>query len=194
MPHKKHASRKRERRTGKTTVRRSTRLWIIIALVVVATGVALWFYMFQHKAPGEETNEVPGESSINVGFQHKAPGEETNEVPGESSINVGLGILSASIYCIPINTGREGMLSGNCTIFVKVVNYSNDTIAIYGISVSALGKPLYSHSMNETLNPGETRNIRVNFYLDEEIPANTLIVYLHTSVGRFRVEPDQIGV
>ncbi|MEM4557369.1 MAG: hypothetical protein QW251_01020 [Desulfurococcaceae archaeon] len=172
MPHKKHASRKRERRTGKTTVRRSTRLWIIIALVVVATGVALWFYMFQHKAPGEETNEVPGESSINVG----------------------LGILSASIYCIPINTGREGMLSGNCTIFVKVVNYSNDTIAIYGISVSALGKPLYSHSMNETLNPGETRNIRVNFYLDEEIPANTLIVYLHTSVGRFRVEPDQIGV
>ncbi|MEM1803189.1 MAG: hypothetical protein QXJ18_04055 [Desulfurococcaceae archaeon] len=157
MPHKKQALRKRERRTGKTIVR-STRLWIIIALVVFATGVALWFYMFQHK---------------------------------ESSINASLIIPSASIVCIPINSGREGMLCGNCTISVKVVNYSNDTIAIYGISVSALGKPLYSLSMNETLNPGETRVIEVNFYLDEEIPVTTLIVvYLHTSIGRFRVEPE----
>ncbi|MEM0218700.1 MAG: hypothetical protein QW425_04155, partial [Desulfurococcaceae archaeon] len=166
---KKQASRKREWKTGKTIVKRSTRLWIIIALVVFATGVALWFYMFQHKAPGEGTNEVPGGTPINVS----------------------LVIPSASIVCIPINSGREGMLCGNCTISVKVVNYSNDTIAIYGISVSAFGKPLYSLSMNETLNPGETRDIKVNFYLDEEIPVTTLIVvYLHTSIGRFRVEPE----
>ncbi|MEM0326675.1 MAG: hypothetical protein QW733_06575 [Desulfurococcaceae archaeon] len=172
MLHKKQASRKREGRTGKTIVRRSTRLWIIIALVVFATGVALWFYMFQHRAPGEGTNEVPGESSINAS----------------------LIIPPASVYCIPINSGREGMLSGNCTIFVSVVNYSNDTIAIHGISVSAFGKPLYSLSMNETLNPGETRDIKVNFYLDEEIPADTLIIYLHTSIGRFRVELGKIFV
>ncbi|MEM3346551.1 MAG: hypothetical protein QXR36_03890 [Desulfurococcaceae archaeon] len=170
MLHKKQASRKRERRTGKTIVRRSTRLWIIVALVVFATGVALWFYMFQHKAPGEGTNEVPGESSINVS----------------------LIISPASIYCESINfADHEVMVSGTCIISVEVANYSNDTIAIHGISVSALGKPLYSLSMNETLNPGETRVIEVNFYLDEEIPVTTLIVvYLHTSIGRFRVEPE----
>jgi hypothetical protein len=167
MLHKKRASRKRERRTGKTIVRRSTRLWIIVALVVFATGVALWFYMFQHKAPGEGTNEFPGESSINVS----------------------LIIPPASIYCESINfADHEVMLSGNCIISVEVANYSNDTIAIHGISVSTLGKPLYSLSMDEMLNPGETRRIRVNFHLYEEIPANTLIIYLHTSIGRYRVE------